>query len=395
MDIIRYIFPFIMAVLTNSVMIVAIFFLRKNRYFANLFGIEFMVVLYLFCLLRIFVPIEFPDVQIILRDRVLFADFVDTVIFRTDAGFQQNLIFLIAFLGIWISVSVYFTVRFFIKDIDNSRRYLSISNIADEHDRAILRKAELEIFGKERNITIIKSKWFYTVFTFGYFKKYIAVPKTDLDDESYCLILKHECTHIKNHDNWLKLLVEIYCFIFWWNPASYLLRSDMEWTLELKCDLSVTKGFSLNERENYVLLIGKFSDEQHGMSNMLSYTNSAFAKEVRKGYRRHELRRRIDVVLSDPPKKAKQIPGIIAVGICFFVIFIASYIFIWQPIFDYPEVEDYRLSQDGIISDETNSYLVEQEDGSYIFYFENMDPILVTKEEYEKGLFRQYPIIVY
>ena len=67
--------------------------------------------------------------------------------------------------------------------------------------------------------------------------------------------------------------------------------------------------------------------------------------------------------------------------------------FIWQPSGGgYVPPEAYR--EDGknwIISDASNSYLVKQEDGSYIFIFNGRE-FDVSKEDVDNGLYSGYPI---
>ena len=86
MDLRQFIFPFIMAVLTNSLMIVILYGLRKSPYFANLFGVGSMVVLYLFCVLRMYLPIEFPGFQVIVRDSVVYNAVLESLIRRNPSG---------------------------------------------------------------------------------------------------------------------------------------------------------------------------------------------------------------------------------------------------------------------------------------------------------------------
>ena len=68
--------------------------------------------------------------------------------------------------------------------------------------------------------------------------------------------------------------------------------------------------------------------------------------------------------------------------------------FIWQP--STGGVMPVDAYQDGdpncVISDASNSYLVKQPDGSYIFYFIDLKSH-ISKEEYEQGLYDSYQII--
>lgn len=55
-----------------------------------------------------------------------------------------------------------------------------------------------------------------------------------------------------NRDTLLKWLTNLYCFLFWWNPAVYLLQKDLDRILEIKCDLAVTSLMSHTEKADYL-----------------------------------------------------------------------------------------------------------------------------------------------
>lgn len=78
-----------------------------------------------------------------------------------------------------------------------------------------------------------------------------------------------------------------------------------------------------------------------------------------------------------------------------------SYYFILQTKYAAPE---NAIKNDGIIeqpvvnvSDGNNAYLEEQEDGSYIFYYDNNNgfSIKVSADDVEAGLYDFYPIVEY
>ena len=64
------IFSFLSALLWSSLLIVAIYLLRHTR-FKQHFGVLSMVMLYLFCAVRLFLPIEFPY-TLIAADSVIY-----------------------------------------------------------------------------------------------------------------------------------------------------------------------------------------------------------------------------------------------------------------------------------------------------------------------------------
>lgn len=64
------IFSFLSALLWSSLLIVAIYLLRHTR-FKQHFGVLSMVLLYLFCAVRLFLPLEFPH-TLIAEDDVVY-----------------------------------------------------------------------------------------------------------------------------------------------------------------------------------------------------------------------------------------------------------------------------------------------------------------------------------
>ena len=87
------------------------------------------------------------------------------------------------------------------------------------------------------------------------FRKKILLPRIDYSEEELLYILLHEYIHFANRDIFVKLLVSLFCMIFWWDPVAHLLKQDLEQTLEIKCDLSVAKCLNMEERACYLRTI--------------------------------------------------------------------------------------------------------------------------------------------
>ena len=403
MDIGQLAFPFIMAVLTNSLMIVAIYFLRKIPYFANLFSIWFMIVLYMFCILRVFLPIELPSVQIILRDNTIYNFLVESMAKRSDYAMIAPGLVLYIILGVWlVGTIVFLLVSLYIQKAKTTY-YLANYDFTTDHERILFRGIADEILGKDSKIYVKKTDAVSKIIVIGYQKKYVFLPVGEYSDAELEMIFRHECTHIKNKDLWLKLLIHIYCCIFWWNPFSYLLKLDLSYTLEMKCDLVAVQGFSDDKVQLYFDALTKRrgtekKDKKKGILqrwfNRLRSDPFFLNAEFSDHRKAKELFKRIRAITAKPSKRVGQVIVNTVVSLVFVAIFVASYIFIWQPFYGYDTTdENYQLIDDEIIVDDTNSYLVPQEDGSYLFYFKVGPPVPVSKEEYEQGLYKGYPIL--
>lgn len=416
MDIGQLVFPFIMAVLTSSLMIVAIYFLRKIPYFANLFSVWFMVVLYLVGVLRVFLPLEFPGLHIILRDDMILNSVVEALWVRVDNSASRPGVLFFVILGVWLAGTLIFAVVSVVIQKSETTYYLANTDFTTEEEKRIFDRISKEVLGKADNLCLKKTDAVKRIMVIGYFKRYILLPVKDYSPVELEMILRHECTHIRNKDLLIKLLVHIYCCIFWWNPMSYLLKLDLGFTLEMRCDLSATKDFSDDERENYFNALiancrvkpkkqkkqkgekSKKDDKDNKDKNEKRHDRNYFFinAELFDGSKKKDFVRRMKAIAKDPPKKAGQIIANVLVSLVLLAIFIASYLFIWQPFYG-PEVDEDNYNTTSlnfdIIADDTNSYLVRQPDGSYLFYCLDFPPEHIPKEEVEQGLYAGYPIL--
>lgn len=108
----------------------------------------------------------------------------------------------------------------------------------------------------------------------GFIRKTILLPEYDYTESELYFILLHEYTHFINHDITVKLLIHIFCCIFWWNPCVYLLKDDLDQILELKCDLSVTEYMDKNEKASYLeVLIEMFTNLEEKGKKKYSITS--------------------------------------------------------------------------------------------------------------------------
>ena len=390
MDIRQFIFPFIMAILANSLMIVIIYFLRKIPLFANLFSVGFMVILYLFCILRIILPIELPGVQIIIKDQAIYTWVTEFIYVYDDAshtGSHPNTIAWII-LGVWVLGAVILGVRSLIVQRSFKKYLFANGDYSTDEERDLLSAIAQEVLKSDRNISLRKTDAVDRIIVVGLIHKTILIPDDDYSVDELRMIFRHECMHIKGKDLWIKLLIQIYCCVFWWNPFAYLLKKDLDLTLEMKCDFNTTKDFSDGEK---LLYIDTLKNRSVSKKRKPPFVVSA---ELVDGKKKAKLMERIQKLLSIPPNKAKQFAIQMLSAIVLLAVFAGSYLFIWQPSFDdqgMPE-EFYELADGGEIADESNAYLVKRDDGNYLFYCFDYPPEIISKEEVEQGMYEGFPI---
>ena len=390
MDIAQYIFPFIMAVISNSLMIVIIYFLRKIPAFAGLFNVGFIVMLYAFCLLRIFVPIEFPMAQIRLRDPVVLARVLKTLVVYTDEARNYSLPSVVAWviIGVWVVGTLAFAIRSIVRQKSFRTYLMANGDYSTDRERAVFSEVAKEILKSDSKVTLRKTDAIEGAVVIGLIHQTVLIPDDEYTEDELRLIFRHECMHIRNRDLWLKLLVLIYCCIFWWNPFTYLLKSDLDLTLEMKCDLSATKGFSDDQVLMYVETL-----KNHAVTQNRKKIPFVVSSELVDGKKKDRLTLRISKLLALPSNKAKQITVNVLAAVLFVSVFAASYLVIWQPYFDdVLDDEYYEFKEVGKIVDDSNAYLVKADDGSYLFYYSDFPPEHISKEEVEQGMYEDYPI---
>lgn len=167
--------------------------------------------------------------------------------------------------------------------------------------------------------------------------------------------------------------------------------------IEFRCDKTLSKDFSDEEIVNYLdILLISFARAQ----NPLIQTN-LYTIEFVNTSKQYTIRQRFDLLLHRyTVTRHRWLPQalIVLLGLAWMF---CSYYFIWQT--NYYVVESEIGNEDILrqpvvnISDEKNAYIEEQEDGSYIFYYDNHNgfSVEVPADDVESGLYDFYPIIEY
>lgn len=85
----------------------------------------------------------------------------------------------------------------------------------------------------------------------GLLRPVIWLPKETLDAVDLSHALRHELTHWRRHDLWLKWMAVLTVCLHWFNPAAWYLIYALDRDCELSCDEQVVMGLSEQERTGY------------------------------------------------------------------------------------------------------------------------------------------------
>jgi beta-lactamase regulating signal transducer with metallopeptidase domain len=65
------------------------------------------------------------------------------------------------------------------------------------------------------------------------------------------LAVRHELTHLRRGDIWLKWLVQLTVCVHWFNPFVWLMKRELNRLVELACDRAAVRGLDPEERNSY------------------------------------------------------------------------------------------------------------------------------------------------
>lgn len=367
---------FFMSVLWSSGIILGVHFLRKKQFFLNGFGMSTVVLLYLFCIGRMLVVLEFPFTQVVELPGAYSTFFRALCLEKHRIG-QAAITVFDMFLLLWGITTALLCGSYLFRYIRSMRRLRQLSFEEDGEAEQIL-LALRERYSDCSRIRVVRCAAVSMPMGVGLLKRVILLPTNTYAVDELQHILLHEFIHFKNNDLWTKLLVEVFCRLYWWNPLVYLLKADVEQMLELKCDMHATVGISALQRAAYLRTITACLQKSDA-------DNAAVARFSTKLFRwnnaRRELIERFRLVAYPVSKNGRKFQVLSIV--CFTVLLITSYLFVLQPGYVPQEetgvfyLEDIRLS----------GYIVKHWDDRYTLY--NDDGRLIPLNEETAELLKE------
>lgn len=352
------IYTFLMAVIWSSVLIVVLYIGRKKKNFLQLYGVSGITLLYLFCALRMFFAIEFPFTLPIAAP--LFYNPLRTFLYSDPLNGPQNITVFTILIVFWVSVSVILIARHIFIYTKSARKFSFIKEVKEKQIEQILNDIRKQDTKRKMNLRVIRSDLIRTPVSIGIINKQIILPKIDYSREDLFHILFHEYSHLRNGDLLVKLLSHIFCYIFWWNPVSYLLLKDLEQSLELKCDMNVTKNMNLTEKGEYMTTILKEVKRSKASSvfdvklkEALGFTGTKKDALLKERFHAVMMNKKIH----SPRQKFYSIIIIVA-------IMMLSYSFVFQSSFEAP-IEEIETTENTYEIEEDEIAILEKVDGTY------------------------------
>ncbi len=266
-------FSFVMAVFWFDIFVLLTALLRKRTRFVLRFGLLPLLTLVVLAVLRMLICFDFRFSAVIPSEEVypLVYDLIRYKIFSIK-GMERWV--LDALLAIWAIGALFMLFRIFTQV---KQSYGAVKTLEHRHDPRIS-----AIFGQifdDISARLVISKQIGMPAVMGFSKPIILLPDciSDFPNEDVENILRHELAHFRHGDHWLKLMVNILCALFWWNPVIYLLRSDWDRILEINCDNTVTAPMDERGRVAYSESVVKILRQVSSRRGLRPAISSGFA----------------------------------------------------------------------------------------------------------------------
>ena len=249
---------------------------------------------------------------------------------------------------------ILYTVNQYIKV---SRYFNSLETITEQRMLDILNNVS-----EDKNPAIVQTAAIQIPCCIGVFDKRILLPDKPYTERELYYILLHECSHLQNNDYLIKTLINIMCAFFWWNPFAYLLKKDLNQSLEIRCDNLVVKNLNKQQRCEYLEV----------MLNEFKYNSELLDFKKEKRMMLYLLENHSDKLIerfrlvANNKQQSVQI-GKLSAWILSGCLLIFSYSFVIQSKYEVAENE-IEIDRNTFEVNTENSYIIKKKDGSYSFY---------------------------
>ena len=361
MTITRY--SILATILWSSLFCIICFLGRRSIFFIQHFGIRGLLILFASCLFRLLFPIELAVVKVINIPTILNP--INDFFFTPQ---KDGIIIIHICVLIWVAISIVLLLRFVILYLVFFRKFSTMKCSTTEQ---VERVAKEVVSPKDSDkITIIISHIVSVPMVCGFQKAMIILPAMGYSHQELHFIINHEYTHWKNRDAYVRLLVALFCAIFWWNPFVYLLKFDMDNILEMKCDRGVIAGKEKAEVISYGETLLKFATGFD--ANKAPFVTSEFANDK-------AIKQRFHLLFQMPISHNRQNILAVFVSVILFGALFISYLFSFQ---------SQYVPKESMMPNETMTF-AENPDGTYIATFKDGNTFVVseiTKEDMEADL---------
>lgn len=129
--------------------------------------------------------------------------------------------------------------------------------VQDEQTMEVFNHCKKEC-GIKREISLYQCSILSTPMLMGFCNPMILLPERKLDEMSLSYVLRHELSHYKRKDLWLKLLILLAQSVHWFHPLVWIMGRRASADIEKACDDAVLKESGIKARGEYGTVILSF-----------------------------------------------------------------------------------------------------------------------------------------
>lgn len=380
------VFSILISLFWCSVFILFSIVLWKTKRFVLKYGVNFILVIMLIGIIRLFIPIELKSSAVIHSKTVMpfFQKFLRVHVFSiAGKSFDRSDVFIL----IWVMGCAIYLVGIILGILKTgrmvSRMYPEDHPQEQKQVQRLMRKIVSDSRPKQKYRVIISSKVETPMLT-GYFTPTILLPPLLLSDEEMNYVLLHEWNHFLHHHLWTKLLLNALCSLLWWNPLIYLVKENLDYVLEVSCDRLVVNELGESEHRKYVEATVTVM-RQLASKPDLSLSSIGFIATDSEN-----IVQRCELVLF-PPKSFNKLVRFM-IGAFVLALVVLSYIFIVQPYSPPPIEADPSATTEYIRITSENAYLVRNTDDTYDLFLEGKPLFKINTSEIGAEPYSSLPI---
>jgi len=352
-------YSLLMSVLWFSAFVLLSLVMRKLR-FPVKFSVAPLMVLLILSFFRIFFIFDLPGSTIILSEN-FFPAIVNFSVYEIipHRVFGMTVNVINTFLAVWVIVTIVLAAKCLLL---YKRQYKAIMLLTSFCPRD--RDAEemlAEIVGSKKHLCVYRTL-IDMPFTAG-FKPYIFLPENiDFPPDELRVVLEHEWKHCRDRDYIMSIVTNAICVFFWWNPLVYVLKRNVHFAVELKCDY-----FAISDKD-----YDHYVNSVYRLDGLLDPKGKYTSKDKPVGEHTFDSdsdREKALVLHKDAHSHSKRILANMCFCVVMGILFLSSYTFVFQPIFwESPDVSTSadtfsEWNYEAYKADE--NFIVDNEDGTF------------------------------
>ena len=353
----------------SGVAILSLNYIITKSDFVLKIEIQIVLLIMVMIMFRLFLPFELPTQNNINVTKFwpdIYIIFVKPIfVFAEMEWSLLPIMIIISIIG-----SIIFVIKLILSYIALKHTVSNFKTINNPAVNQVVDKINSE-YKKQICFNVVSSSQVKSPFILGLLNPIIILPEIELSVDELYYILSHEMAHYYFKDLWIRFICELLQAINWWNPFVYLLRKQLIKIQELHVDSVVINKLSEFQKMEYLECLIKIARLQSDIHR--TYWIAAFNSDCE-----DDIANRIEAIFEytkgSEVKNKRAIKHVLVGLVLVLSIFLMPNFIIFEP---------YAIADEHIEGtyeiNEANSYLIQNNDGTYDVYVDQKHVGTVTE----------------